>query len=140
MKSKPKSGMDALLEEANRETSRSAKVKRWVLFKLGFSQCRYCTYCEAEGDKYRGMRESIMLTQGKCHWSGKSSSSNLDRDDLRKFHRCPAFIPVLYNFKDYAINLEEVKRIRSRRKEALFAFTGWMVALVIAVLSILYKK
>jgi hypothetical protein len=137
---KPKSAAEELVDEHKRETSRIGRLRRWALIKLGFSQCRYCVYCEAEGDKYRGMRESIMLNRGKCHWSGDSITANLDRDDLRKYHRCPAFTPVLYNFKDYAINPNEVNNIYSRRKETFFAWMGWIVAILIAIFSVLLKN
>lgn len=136
----PKNAAEKLVDEQKRETSCFGRVKRWALFTLTFSQCRYCIYCKAEGDQYRGMRESIMLNHGKCHWSSDSTAEILDRDDLRKYHRCPAFAAVLYNFKDYAINPNEVKNIYSRRKEVLFAWVGWIFAILIAIFSALYKK
>jgi len=81
------------------------------------------------------MRESILLRQGKCKWSQESASSILTYEDLRKIHRCPGFIPVLYNFKDYAINPEEVNRILSWRGQNFIAWMGWIVAILIAILK-----
>lgn len=132
MTSKNKSSAELLIDEQVKETSKFGRFKRRLFFFLGFSQCRYCIYCEADGSKYRGMRESIMLNNGKCEWSRDSVSAMLDHSDLRKYHRCPAFTPVLYNFKGYAINPVEVKNIFHRRKEIIFAWAGWIVAAVIA--------
>jgi hypothetical protein len=133
---KQKDAVEELIAEHNRETSRLGRLKRRVLFMLGFSQCRYCVYCKADGDKYRGMRESILLNQGKCHWSGDSITAILDRKDLRKYHRCPAFTPVLYNFKEYAIDPNEIRNIQARRKELLFAWMGWLVAIIVGIISV----
>lgn len=135
-----KSAAEELVEEFEKEKSRFGRFKRWFIFLFGFSQCRYCIYCESDGSNYRGMRESAMLNQGKCKWSGKSIAANLSHEDLRKYHRCPAFTAVLYNFKDYAINPIEVKNIYTKRKELFFTWTGWLVAIVIAALSIYYAK
>lgn len=133
MTSTNKNSVEELLEEEAKETSRLGRFKRWFLFLLGFSQCRYCIYCEADANEYRGMRESILLNNGKCKWSHNSITSNLDRDDLRKFHRCPAFAPVLYNFKEYAINPTEVENIFQKRKATFFTWAGWIVAILIAL-------
>lgn len=134
-KRKAKSEVEKLEEEFVREKSRLTKVKRWFLYLLGFSQCRYCIYCKSDGGNYKGMRESALLRHGKCEWSGTSTTSNLDYEDLRKYHRCPAFTAVLYNFKDYAINPNEVKTIYTKRKQVTFVWAGWFVAILIAVIT-----
>jgi hypothetical protein len=134
-----KSAAEELIEEFNKEKSRFGRSKRWLVFLLGFSQCRYCVYCETDGVNYRGMRESALLDQGKCKWSGESITANLSYEDLRKYHRCPAFTAVLYNFKDYAINPIEVKNIYSKRKELFFTWAGWLIAILIAIITVVSK-
>ena len=135
LKKNTKSAADELVAEFKREKSPVIRLWRKLLFTLGFSQCRYCVYCEVDGSSYRGMRESALLDNGKCKWSQSSSSSILSYDDLRAIHRCPAFTQILYNFKDYAIHPDEVENIFAKRKEVFFAWMGWIVAIVIAVIS-----
>ena len=135
-----KSPTEKLVEEFEKEKSCFGRCKRRVIFLLGFSQCRYCIYCKSDGGNYRGMRESAMLEHGKCEWSCESTTGNLDYDDLRKYHRCPAFTAVLYNFKDYAIDPTKVENISTKRKEVFFTWAGWLVAFLIALISIVYAK
>lgn len=126
-----------VIAELNREQqwemSLRGRFLRGLMFKLGFSKCRHCLYCYAEASNYRGMRESILLRQGECKWSRGSASSILTYEDLRRFHRCPAFISVLYNFKDYAIDPSEVEKITSIRLQHFFTWMGWIVAILIAL-------
>lgn len=124
-----------LLKEQKWEESKIGRFYKWFLFLLGFSQCRHCVNCNFEGDSYRGFRESFLVRQGKCKFSENSTSSILTYEDLRKIHRCPAFIPMWYNFKDYAINPNEIEKIRSIRLQYLFALVGWLVAILIAILK-----
>lgn len=124
-----------LLKMQRFDSSRRGRLFRWLMFRLGFSRCQFCIYCNFDGNAYRGMRESIVLSQGECHWSKASAASYLTRDDLRKFHRCPAFTPVLYNFKDYGIDPREVERIRDRRVRYLLTWAGWVIAVIVALIS-----
>ncbi len=66
-----------LVKEEIWETTILSRFIRWIFFRLHFSQCRYCIYCKAQGDSYKGMRESILLNRGTCHWAEKSISSQL---------------------------------------------------------------
>lgn len=134
---KNKTAVEELEEEFKKEKSFTTRAKRKLLFIFGFSQCRYCIYCESDGDNYKGMRESALLRQGRCQWPASSHTSNLDYEDLRKYHRCPAFTEVLYNFKDYSINPNEVKSIYSKRKELFFTWAGWLIAILIAIITTL---
>lgn len=119
------------------EGSRLGRLFRWSVFKFGFSQCRYCIYCNADGSNYRELTESILLINGKCKWSADKVSGNLEYRDLRVFHRCPAFIPMLYNFKGYALDPEEVKKISAIRFsyffQILIALLGWIAAVLVAI-------
>lgn len=110
---------------------------RWLMFKLGCSQCRYCIYCNADGAAYRSTRESIILMDGKCHWSQELGSANLSYEDIRQYHRCEAFVPILYNFKGYAIDREEVKKIMIARSNTLWKWLGWIVAALTLVVTFL---
>jgi hypothetical protein len=130
-----KDAAEELIQEYKREKSLFYKIFRKLQFLLGFSQCRYCVYCETDGGSYKGMRESMLLNQGLCKWSGGAASGHLDYDDLRKFHRCPAFTQVLFNFKDYAINPNEVEKIHSKRRQSNITWAGWAVAALITLLS-----
>ena len=124
-----------LLKDEAFQSSRRGKLARWLMFKMGFSRCQHCIYCNFDGKSYRGVRESVMLTNGTCHWSKDSSSSSLTRSDLLTYHRCPAFTPMLYNFKDYGIDPREVERIRDRRLGYFFTWAGWAVAVFVALIS-----
>jgi len=127
--------ISGLIKEHDWEMSKKGRFCRWVMFKLGFSQCRYCVYCKAEGDKYRGIREGILLDRGECDWSKGMVSAQLLRGDLRKYHRCPGFVAMLYNYKGYAINPEKVKEITSERFRYFLTWIGWLVAVLVAVIS-----
>ena len=133
---KDKSPAEELVEEFKREKSPLTRAWRKLLFISGFSQCRYCIYCETDDSNTRGMRESAMLTTGKCKWSGDSATANLSYEDLRAIHRCPAFTQMLFNFKDYAINPNEVKNIYAKRKDLFFTWMGWVIAVLIAIITI----
>lgn len=126
-----------LLKEHKWETGRIGRFFRWLFFKLGFSQCRHCVYCEVESSehkgKYRGIRESMILRDGRCYWSKESASSMLTYQDLRKFHRCPGFVEMLYNFKDYGIDSKEIKKIKSARLQLFFTWLGYIIAILIAI-------
>ena len=128
-----------LKQEQFFEKSFIGRLLRRIMFFVGFSQCRYCAYCKFDGDQYRGMRESILAQNGKCEWSKGMTSGNLNYEDLRKYHRCPGFIEMLFNFKGYAFSSEEVKRIFKSRWEAFVPIIGWIVA-IIALFMNLYKK
>lgn len=117
------------------EASKIGRFCYEAVFKLGYSKCRHCIYCNGDGTTYRGFRESFLLRAGKCHWSENSLSASLTYEDLRKYHRCPAFIPILYNFKNYAIPAEKVKEIRYLRTENYFKWLGWIFAVLIALLK-----
>jgi len=130
---KDKDIIDELSRETKWESSHLGRLTIWLMFKLGFSKCRYCVYCNADGSQYRGMRESFLLRQGKCYWSSASVSAILTYEDLRKYHRCPAFLPILYNFKEYAINPEKVREIASIKLQSFFTWMGWIVAILIAI-------
>lgn len=112
---------------------------RWVMFKLGFSQCRYCIYCNADGVAYRGIRESILLRDGKCHWSQGLGTANLTYEDMRDYHRCPAFMSMLYNFKGYSIDRVEVKTIMSAKADISWKWLGWIVAVISLLISLIKK-
>lgn len=47
-KRKSKTAVEELEEEFIREKSFTTRAKRKFLFILGFSQCRYCIYCESD--------------------------------------------------------------------------------------------
>jgi len=126
-----------LLQENQWEKSKIGRFVKWFIFLLGFSQCRHCLNCKFDGDVYRGFRESFLIRHGKCSFSGDSVSSALTYEELRKIHRCPGFISMLYNFKDYAISPVEIEKIRSIRSQRFFAWMGWFVALITAILSII---
>lgn len=127
--------VDELINEYERERKFFQMCKRKIIFKLGFSVCRHCVYCNGEGDHAKGFRESFLFNTAKCEFNKYKDADRLDYTDLRKIHRCPAFMPVLYNFKGYAINPSEINTIYKRRKETLFLVSGWLVAILVAVLQ-----
>jgi len=120
-------------KEQRWEMSRRGRFFRWVMFKIGFSQCRHCAYLNTEAGSYRGMRESLLINKGRCKWSMGSSSSDLTYEEIRQYHRCPGFLAILYNFKDYAIDPIEIKKIADRRWNDFLIWMGWIVAILIAI-------
>lgn len=131
----PYDAIEALNKEQKFESSRKGRFVNWVMFTLGFSKCRYCSNFEFDGNNYRGLRESILLTNGKCKWSSDSASSNLEYEDLRKWHRCPGFLAVLYNFKGYGIPKVQIEQIQGKRWKLFVTWAGWIVAVLVALLS-----
>lgn len=130
--------INGLNKEHELKTSWLGRFSLSIMFHLGFSRCTYCTYCNFNVHKYRGMQESVVLTGGKCHWSNHSSST-LNLEDLRQYHRCPRFIPVLFNSNNYCIGPREEELIQKRRLSVFITWTGCMIALLIALLSSLLK-
>lgn len=125
-------------KEQKREASRHGRLTRRVMFFLGFSKCRHCIWCDFQGRAgrdYRTLRESIILQQGNCKFAHDKFSGQLSYEDLRTYHRCPGFIPVLYNFKGYGISREETKNIYERRWRAFVTWAGWVVAALTAILA-----
>ena len=116
------------------------KISKWVMFKLGFSQCRYCVYCNSDGTNYRDVAQSILLVSGKCHWAKGLSGGHLNYDEIRQYHRCDGFMLILYNFKGYAIDREEVEKIISTRADTAWKWLGWIVAALALVLTYLNYK
>ena len=53
------------LKEEKRERSWYGRLWRGVMFRLSFSKCKHCIYCNFYGDKYRDIRESVMLNEGE---------------------------------------------------------------------------
>ena len=131
----PKDAIDELNAEQRFESSRKGRLFSRTMVSLGFSKCRHCSNFEFDGNNYRGLRESILLTRGKCKWSSDSVSSNLEYEDIRKWHRCPGFLAVLYNFKGYGIPKEEIEQIQGKRWNLFVTWAGWAVAVLVAALS-----
>ena len=122
-----------LLREAKWSASRTAKVWRRLIFTLGFAQCRHCVHCDMEDStKYRGVRESILPNSGRCMWGERKPSNTLDREDLKKVHRCPGVEQILYNFKDYGFPAEQVAKIREKRWRLFITWAGWVLAVALA--------
>lgn len=77
-----------------------------------------------------------MLQQGNCQFADNQFlSGELSYEDLRNYHRCPGFIPVLYNFKGYGISREETMNIYERRWRAFVTWAGWLVAALTAIVA-----
>ncbi len=82
-----------LLREAEWAQSWIGRRTRSIMFLFGFAQCRHCVHFDLEdGSKYKGIRESILPTQGKCRWQEGNVSDILNRADLKRVHRCPGLI------------------------------------------------
>ena len=116
------------------------RAGRWFRFRLGFSRCQFCIYCHFDGKPYRAVREDVVLPDGECHWSRESPSSRLEWKDITSYHRCPGFVEVLYNVKDYAIAPEEVLKLRERRLSTLVTIAGWLVAVVVALITVWIER
>jgi hypothetical protein len=132
--------LKSLLRTQKWNSSFLGRATRWVMFKLGFSRCQFCIYCHFDGQPYRSVREDVILRDGECQWSKESASSRLNWEDITSFHRCPGFVQVLYNIKDYAIDPEEVRKIRNRRVSHLVTIAGWVVAVIIAAVAAWLKN
>lgn len=129
-----------LLREAEWAKSWRGRRVRSILFLTGFAQCRHCVHCDLEdATKYRGVRESILPVSGHCVWHDKRPSGHLDRKELKRIHRCPGFEQILYNFKDYGFPADEIARIKERRWRMFITWTGWIVAVSIAVFGWILK-
>ncbi len=138
-----KSAIERLALEQRWEISWGARAWRWLLFRSGFAQCRYCTHLKADNlEKFRSTRSSLLLEEGRCELALPSvSGSNLGREELRKFHRCPGFTEVMYNFKGFAFDsarVNEIKRANKSNVELFLQWAGWIVAIVSLVLK--YKR
>lgn len=118
-----------LLREAEWAQSWIGRRTRSIMFLFGFAQCRHCVHFDLEdGSKYKGIRESILPTQGKCRWQEGNVSGILDRADLKRVHRCPGFEQILYNFKGYGFPANEIARIKERRWRMFSTWMGTEVA------------
>ncbi|MFH1504961.1 MAG: hypothetical protein ABIH08_06225 [Candidatus Omnitrophota bacterium] len=123
-----------LYMEQKWETSKFAKFIRTILFKIGFSQCRYCIYFKPENGDHKTIREAAILTKGKCEWSN-IAGVDIDKKRASRFYRCDAFTPVLYNIKGYAITDAEVKNILLRRWNYFFSWIGLVISIVAASIA-----
>ncbi len=117
---------DRLFSDKELQRTIVSRIMRWIKFRTGFSECRYCVYCDIE------QQES---TQGWCRLSDQTASVTLSQQDLKATHRCPAFSAVLYNFKGIAIGKRDMEKIHTRKLELVVTWLGWFVAVLLAYLS-----
>lgn len=132
--------LNKLRRSQKRNSSFFGRASRWAMFKLGFSRCQFCIHCHFDGQPYRAVREDVVLPDGECHWSKASPSSRLEWRDITSYHRCPGFIQVLYNIKDYAIDPTEVQNIRNRLASQFVTVAGWVVAVAVALITVWLER
>lgn len=123
-----------LVKEQERGKCSFSRFLRSVLYKCGYSQCRYCVYFIPEGDGHQTVRESEILTNGKCKWSNIGGVS-ITKNKASKVHRCGGFVPVLYNIMGYQIKEDETKNILERRQNYFFSWATISIAIIAAVIA-----
>jgi hypothetical protein len=141
-KEKPSTAFCKLCFKNKWDRSKLGRFVRSIVFKIGYSECRFCIYCHKKDGGHRSLDESVLLQHGYCEFSGGVNgmpSKRIDYENLRKLKRCPGFTCVLYNILGDPIHDDIVKAIRTKRSDVLVVVLGWVVAFFIAFFALYFK-